>query len=62
MNENLNVPFMKLPENIKQWVRDNGYLIKETKTSSIVGSKWRDAYITAHPISKDLVTSESCIT
>jgi len=41
---NLDVPYSHLPEDIKQWIRENGYVIKETDKSAITLEKWRVHY------------------
>ena len=43
----LNLPWAKLPEEIKQWIRDNGFVIHENdgKTGAAVNAKWKEVYV-----------------
>jgi hypothetical protein len=44
--QNLDRPWHLLPETVKQWVRDNGYVIRENEsgTAATTLSEWRTKY------------------
>lgn len=46
LENQLNLPWSKLPEHIKRWVRNSGYLIRENEagTSATYLTEWRSAY------------------
>lgn len=46
MKEQLDKPWSKLPEHIKQWVRDNGYVLRENEdgTAATTLAEWQEKY------------------
>lgn len=44
MDQQLERPWHLLPEDIKQWVRDNGFVVRETKKGGTVFSDWKTHY------------------
>jgi len=42
---NINQPWRLLPNHIKQWVRDNGYVIHESSSGATYYPEWRCEYI-----------------
>lgn len=46
-HEDIDKPWALLPEHVKQWARDNGYVIREneSRTGGTVYTEWQTKYL-----------------